>query len=387
MSTSPLGLWNATYASRPQQPYDDPRSYRIGAEFLHDCRSIEDWGCGYGWFGRTFADYSAAQVRGLDGSQSPFADEIIDLRERHSAPEGIFLRGVLEHNHEWPRILRNALESFTRKMVLVCFTPFGPTSRKLYDASMAGGGRVPVFSLSHRELTAVLQSTPGILCRVERRVTQTEYGAEHFFFLEKLSPTPLAESLTIHCVTTGRATLAAALESIRRETPGPSDEVLLVEDAPISDGVRSAWEAASLPGALLGLPGGPHGDFGETPRNATLPFVRGRYVLNLDDDDELAPGALNAVREAIAAHPDAFLFFQVELPDGSRYWDVPELRWGKIGGSMFVAPTDVAWGRRGNFEGGDYYFILETLARNPERPVVWINRPVVRIRPHTRTLP
>lgn len=379
-----LGKWNATYAGRPQQPYDDPQSYRRGAEFLKDCRQVEDWGCGYGWFGRTLQEHSSTCVRNLDGSRSDFVHEVVDLQNYRSHVEGIFLRGVLEHNYAWPQILSNALHSFTHKMALVCFTPFSHATRNLYDFRFNDGGTVPVLSLSHSELTACLQSVPGIICHVESLASQTEFGIEHIFYLEKPQPRSGDGRLTILCATTGRSTLPAMLESVCRQPLEKEDEVLLINDGPPTADLRALWHQAGLPGMLLTLPEGPHGDCGETPRNKTTSLARGDYVVNLDDDDQLAPGALTSIRRAIQTHPGSFFFFQVELPDGSRYWDRPEVRWGNVGTSMFVAPTGITWGRRGNFQGGDYYFILQTLSLNSTRAVRWIDEPVFLIRPHTK---
>ena len=86
---------------------------------------IEDWGCGLGGF-RAFVP--AGKYRGIDGSHSPFADEVVDLTTYTSEAEGVFIRHVLGHDHAWEAILRNAVASFRRKLVLVLFTPFRGSS-------------------------------------------------------------------------------------------------------------------------------------------------------------------------------------------------------------------------------------------------------------------
>jgi hypothetical protein len=49
-----------------------------------------------------------------------------------SHAEGVFLRHVLEHNADgWRDILLNALRSFSRRMVLVVYTPFGDVTRNV----------------------------------------------------------------------------------------------------------------------------------------------------------------------------------------------------------------------------------------------------------------
>ncbi len=186
MTSSPaVGKWTGFYAGQSQRPYDDEATYHLGARFLQNCREIEDWGCGFGWFGRTFANYSTAPVLNLDGSASAFVHKVVDLSQHQSRVEGIFLRGVLEHNHDWQPILRNALASFTKKMVLVCFTPFAESSRLLYDYPFADGGTVPVLSLPHAEIVAAIRAAGLIDWREEGLLTATEYGAEHVFYLTR----------------------------------------------------------------------------------------------------------------------------------------------------------------------------------------------------------
>ena len=48
----------------------------------------------------------------------------LDLADYISTPDGIFMHHVLEHDLRWRIILRNALTSFRRRMVLVVHTPF-----------------------------------------------------------------------------------------------------------------------------------------------------------------------------------------------------------------------------------------------------------------------
>jgi hypothetical protein len=137
---SPLGKWDSRYQGLTELPQSDgviagyPRygkiaSYHMGAIFLRDCAHVEDWGCGYGTF-RKFC-LSPAYV-GIDGSQSPAADRVVDLCTYTSHAEGVFLRHVLEHNADgWRDILLNALRSFSRRMVLVIYTPFGDVTRNV----------------------------------------------------------------------------------------------------------------------------------------------------------------------------------------------------------------------------------------------------------------
>ncbi len=185
MASPSVGKWTGFYTGQVQRPYDDVATYHRGAQFLKDCRMVEDWGCGFGWFGRVFAEYSSAPVRNLDGSASDFVHQVVDLSEYRSSVEGIFQRGVLEHNWNWQPILRNALESFTRKMVLVCFTPFADSTRLLYDHEFADTGTVPVLSLPYTEILQAIQHSGDLLYQEEVLATATEYGEEHIFYLER----------------------------------------------------------------------------------------------------------------------------------------------------------------------------------------------------------
>jgi hypothetical protein len=109
-----------TPASRRPPPYADTETYRLGADWLARCALVEDWGCGKGWL-RTLV--AAGRYRGIDGSRTPFADEVTDLASYRSEVPGIFMRHVLEHDFRWQRILDNALASFTDRMALILFTP------------------------------------------------------------------------------------------------------------------------------------------------------------------------------------------------------------------------------------------------------------------------
>src|SRR5262249_21544228 len=98
--------------------FADTATYRLGAKFLEDCAVVEDWGVGAGGFKRYRPD-----AIGIDGSKTPFADKIVDLVSYRSNVDGIFIRHVLEHNYDWPRILDNPLHS-AKKVCVLFFVPF-----------------------------------------------------------------------------------------------------------------------------------------------------------------------------------------------------------------------------------------------------------------------
>lgn len=119
---SNVGKWNQWYRDAEEaSAYGDTISYQMCADYLQSCSTVEDWGCGKGWM-RQFFDGGPDYI-GIDGSNSPHADIIEDLCERETTVDGIILRHVLEHNHEWERILGGAIAGATQKIAVVLFTP------------------------------------------------------------------------------------------------------------------------------------------------------------------------------------------------------------------------------------------------------------------------
>src|SRR5260370_38719332 len=142
------GRWDKVYKQAAESaPYGDDTTYQIAAEFLRDCRTVEDWGCGLGWF-RRFLPVDCAYL-GVDGSRSPFAERIVDLESYRSACEGLLLRHVLEHNRNWRRVLDNALASFTCRMAVVLFTPLAEAETEIARCGQTG---VPDLSLPGEDL-------------------------------------------------------------------------------------------------------------------------------------------------------------------------------------------------------------------------------------------
>src|SRR5271166_500073 len=114
-----LGRWDPWYATgqRLAACYGPLDTYRIAEDWLRGL-SIEDWGCGYA----QFKDVHEGPYRGVDGTKG-WADVVADLRVHTTRCEGLLLRHVLEHNPDWRVLLANAVQSFTKRMVLVVFTP------------------------------------------------------------------------------------------------------------------------------------------------------------------------------------------------------------------------------------------------------------------------
>lgn len=164
-------------------PYGDSETYKFGADFLKDCETVEDWGTGGGGFKR----YRANAI-GIDGSDTPYADVKADLKTYRSGVDGIFMRHILEHNYEWKAILKNALDSAGKKLVVVLFTPIkqGDTIEFTEDTkqNQAQGIDVPVLSLGRQELYQILLSYG---CQVEEQgyATESHYGSETVLLITK----------------------------------------------------------------------------------------------------------------------------------------------------------------------------------------------------------
>lgn len=177
---SNLGRWDRWYSGLEfdPQPYGDTDTYKKGADWLRSCDLIEDWGCGKGWFSKFV---KRGQYRGLDGSWSPWAEEIVDLVHYQSRVEGIYMRHVLEHDYQWHRILENALASFQKRMALVLFTPLSDATHEIAFAEDPG---VPDISFSLDDLTFYF-GAHDVEYTYETLETATQYKTETIFYLEK----------------------------------------------------------------------------------------------------------------------------------------------------------------------------------------------------------
>jgi hypothetical protein len=177
---SNLGKWDDWYKGlQPGQEnialYGEALTYRMAAAFLADAKDVEDWGCGKGGF-RLFCQ---GRYKGVDGSHTPYADQIADLCTYRSSPEGILLRHVLEHNYDWEKILHSAIQSFRKKLCIVLFTPFatGATTEIAHNRHL--GVDVPDLSLSQAEIERHLH---GLRWRLFKDLaTKSQYKVEHVY--------------------------------------------------------------------------------------------------------------------------------------------------------------------------------------------------------------
>jgi 2-polyprenyl-3-methyl-5-hydroxy-6-metoxy-1,4-benzoquinol methylase len=181
-----------------------------------------------------------------------------------------------------------------------------------------------------------------------------------------------AESrVTVICATSGRPTLRRALESLVRQAWQPCDEVWLIHDGPAAQWVGELWSELGLPGRFVEMADGPHGDWGHTPRNRYLPEVSFGHVVSLDDDDALAPFAIETIRELVSRQPNDCFMFRADYRQGFTLGFEPELRVGNVSTGQFVHPASLELGKYGARYIGDFDFITATLEKNPASKLVW----------------
>ncbi len=184
--SSRLGLWDKTYqGDHPRMVYHDASTAKIAGQFLREkyILSVEDWGCGFGGFQKYIGAHQS--YRGIDGSHSQYASKVVDLVEYTSSVDAIHMRHVLEHNPDWESILKNAIASFQKRMILTLFTPFQTKTRVLqrYENFNNTGVEMIDIGFCKEDLTAIFSTVKWTL--LENIHTQTQYKVEHIYFLEK----------------------------------------------------------------------------------------------------------------------------------------------------------------------------------------------------------
>jgi hypothetical protein len=183
---SRLGLWESAYrGGHPRAVYGDATTARVAGGYLNreGILTVEDWGCGLGGFKHCIGAWQ--HYVGIDGSQSPYADLVVDLEQFTSDADAVHMRHVLEHNPGWEQILANALGSFRKRMALTIFTPFRSSTQIV--------ARYPNFNGTGVEMIDIAFSRDDLVghfgglgwSAIENIRTDSQYGAEHMFFLEK----------------------------------------------------------------------------------------------------------------------------------------------------------------------------------------------------------
>lgn len=119
--------------------------------------------------------------------------------------------------------------------------------------------------------------------------------------------------------------------------------------------------------------------WGHPQRNYAMTAARGDYLVHIDDDDELLPGALDAIRAAIREHPGRPHMFRFLAPFGLTLPVLPAVAEGNVGGTGFVTPNDPRrLGRWSDRYEGDYDYITSTLDHYPPNALVWHDQVIAR---------
>lgn len=176
-----LGKWDEWYKDADTMgsfAYGDTITYKLAADFLADMKEVEDWGCGTGGFKRLYK----GKYTGIDGSDNPFVDKVVDLQTYQSSVDGIMMRHVLEHNYNWKDILANAVSSFKKKYCLILFTPLLDETQEIAH-NKKHGVDVPDIAFNRKDIE---QFFKGLKWRLQDNIkTRTNYKVEHVYYIEK----------------------------------------------------------------------------------------------------------------------------------------------------------------------------------------------------------
>lgn len=172
-----IGKWNHWFAGvEDPEPFGLSITYDLAYDWLKECGSVADWGCGKGWFSQYF---DVETYEGVDGSDSPFVTTLADLTEYRGVTDGILLRHVLEHNYEWAKILDNAVACALERLTVILFTPLAVTTHQIAYAEDPG---VPDISFQLHDITDRLE---GFMWNMTQVDTATQYGRETVITAER----------------------------------------------------------------------------------------------------------------------------------------------------------------------------------------------------------
>lgn len=185
MSDTNLGKWDAWYKTLSSNnassfKFGETITYKVAADFLSDCISVEDWGIGAGGF----LNHRPNAI-GVDGSKTPFAQKVVDLCEYTTKCEGVHLRHVLEHNYQWKNILINAMKSAEKKIAITFFIKFSNTNTILIKDNHNFGVNVPDLSISKQEFLDLVKDSEFKIDTFIEFTTNTSYKYECCILLIK----------------------------------------------------------------------------------------------------------------------------------------------------------------------------------------------------------
>lgn len=160
----------------------------------------------------------------------------------------------------------------------------------------------------------------------------------------------------------GRQTLIKTLESLRVQLY-PSDQVIVVFDG--WPDVFLLKDVKRYRPTLAINPNGPSEDYGASARTLGQSMATKDVLLWMDDDDWYEPNALDAIRSHYAKSNGIAVF-------GMSGVDATCVEPGKISTQMVAIPRNATLGTWGKHYEGDYQFISQTVALNPDTPIAFL---------------
>lgn len=164
--------------------------------------------------------------------------------------------------------------------------------------------------------------------------------------------------------TLGRPTLRELLESIKAQPLREGDEVMVFGET--EDGAGKAIVSEFPEQFQYICYPTPKGSWGQPAINYGISIARGDYINVQDDDDKMAAGILDKIRELAEKNPGKILMFDMLWPNG-YITPGPSKDPVATGGASIVVPN--IKGRIGFWPShisGDYDFMKDTIAMHPE---------------------
>jgi glycosyltransferase involved in cell wall biosynthesis len=179
-------------------------------------------------------------------------------------------------------------------------------------------------------------------------------------------------AISIFTPTLGRQTLLQLAKDILPQLHS-QDEWILVGDAP-SPASRQMVESFQRENVRY-YEMEPATGWGYPQREYAIRHARGTHLWGVDDDDRVAPWALETIRRVAGEHPCRPLMFRV-IYSGLPIWRnrLPALMLGNVSNQNFITPNIKErlgqWGKR--YEG-DFDFIVSTVELHPSgaKSIVW----------------
>ncbi len=171
--------------------------------------------------------------------------------------------------------------------------------------------------------------------------------------------------ITVLLATIGKPTLARTLASFKDQAWQEGDEILVASDDNHVQ-VVNMCNAAGVPWSHVLLGGGPHKDWGHTPRNVAMPHAKGNFICHFDDDDVALPTMLRDMHAALDKDRDCVhLFRMLRYKKQDKIW----LKEGVLR-RRFVSTQNIlhpnvpgTFGVWARFYGGDFFFIRDTCTK------------------------